>query len=50
MKKCKTCKFNENNLCINTKHAIIEMVNRKEIAVRYKDIKEIKACSYDIKL
>ena len=48
MKKCKECKFYENDLCKNTKNAIIEMANRHEIAVKYRTVKEIKGCkNYD---
>ena len=47
MKKCKNCKYNENNKC--KKNVIIEVVNRKEFA-KYKNIKDIKACSHDVEL
>lgn len=51
MKKCVNCKYNENDICKNTKNAIIEVAHRQEIMVKYKNVKEIKGCkNYDIKL
>ena len=50
MKKCSNCKYNQDGICMNKKHAVIEMANRQEIVVKYRDTKEIKACKDDIKL
>ena len=50
-KTCVGCKFNEDNICMNKKHAVIEVAHRQEIKVKYRDIKDIKGCKdYDVKL